>query len=381
MAGAFEWQPASPAGAGMSAAKLDAMRDRLAERGTKTLLVIRNDRIVCEWYAADFGPAKRHYTASLAKALVGGMSLSLALNDGLMDVDDPAWKFIPCWKDHARKSRITIRHLATHTSGIEDSDNPRIPANDPELIGTWKGVFWPDLKSFVLRPELKARVPSPDPFRVARDEAPVLFEPGSDFAYSNPGMAMLSYAITAAIQPGPHKDVRTLLRERVMRPIGVADDEWSIGYEGVVGPGGAFEVDGLRLVDNWGGASYTARAVARVGRLMLRKGDWQGAGLIGEKWIAAAVTYAGLPGSDKQDTLTNASGLGWWTNAKGDWGGLPRDAFAGAGHNDQILLVVPSLDLIVVRNGVQLGESFGDGLTPYLFDPLMDALTAPGPTN
>ena len=41
---------------------------------------------------------------------------------------------------------------------------------------------------------------------------------------------MLTYYVTAAIQDGPHKDIRTLLRERVMRPIGVPDAEWSCGY-------------------------------------------------------------------------------------------------------------------------------------------------------
>jgi CubicO group peptidase (beta-lactamase class C family) len=75
----------------------------------------------------------------------------------------------------------------------------------------------------------------------------VLFEPGSAYEYSNPGMAMLSWVVTAAIKDGRHKDVRTLLRERIMRPIGVADGEWSIGY------GETHETDGLPLVANWGG--------------------------------------------------------------------------------------------------------------------------------
>ena len=75
------------------------MRDRLAERRTKALLIIRNDRVVYEWYAPDHGPARPHYTASLAKALVGGTSLMLALNDGLLSVDDPAYKFIPTWEN------------------------------------------------------------------------------------------------------------------------------------------------------------------------------------------------------------------------------------------------------------------------------------------
>lgn len=87
MANAFEWRTASPESQGMDSARLDAMRDALSEHGTKTFLVIRNDHVVYEWYAEDFGPTVKHFTASLVKALVGGLSLSVVLSDGLMDVD------------------------------------------------------------------------------------------------------------------------------------------------------------------------------------------------------------------------------------------------------------------------------------------------------
>ena len=56
----------------------------------------------------------------------------------------------------------------------------------------WKGAFW--------RRE-------PNPFTTARDDAPVIFPPGSQYAYSNPGIGMLGYAIAAALRvvdgPGP----------------------------------------------------------------------------------------------------------------------------------------------------------------------------------
>ena len=67
---------------GTDRAKLDALRDALAARRTQTFLVVEGDRIVCEWYAPTTGPSKPHYTASMAKALVGGMSLLVARGDG-----------------------------------------------------------------------------------------------------------------------------------------------------------------------------------------------------------------------------------------------------------------------------------------------------------
>ena len=357
--GGFEWQKVSPETEGMSLQKLEAARDVLSEKGTKTFLVIRNDKIVYEWYSSGFGPDREHYTASLAKALVGGVSLMLALNDGRLSADDPAWKYIPEWKGHPQKSKITIRHLATHSSGIEDAEQDNI--GHFELPG-WKEQFW--------RQE-------PDPFTISRDKAPVIFEPGTEYAYSNPGMAMLSYAVTAALQGTEYTDIRTLLRQGIMKPIGVKDSNWSIGY------GKTYEVSGLKLVANWGGGGYTARAVARVGRLMLRKGNWQGRQLVDSMWVEQVVRYAGTPLPDRPaENPAPVSGLGWWTNFDGVWPKVPRDAFAGAGAGNQVLLVVPSLDLIVVRNGSNLydnskGEGFWAGIERYLFNPVMEAIVSP----
>lgn len=64
---------------------------------------------------------------------------------------------------------------------------------------------------------------------------------------------MLGYATPAAIQDGPEKDLRVLLRDRVMRPIGVPDNEWSVGY------GQTVSVAGLKHVGAWGGGGFTAR--------------------------------------------------------------------------------------------------------------------------
>lgn len=359
--GNFEWQKAAPEAEGMSSQKLDEVRDVLSKKGTKTFLVVRNNKIVYEWYAPDSGPEKRHGTASLAKALVGGVSLMLALDDGRLSADDPACKYIPEWKTDPQKSKITIRHLATHSSGVEDAEQDNI--GHFELPG-WKGQFWKR---------------DPDPFSVSRDSAPVIFEPGTQYAYSNPGMALLSYAITASLQGAKQTDVRTLLRNRIMRPIGVKDNEWSIGY------GKTYTVNGLNLVANWGGGEYTARAVARVGRLMMRKGNWQGTQLVEPRWVEEVTKYAEMPLPSSERSSGNpapASGLGWWTNFDGVWAKVPRDAFAGAGAGNQVLLVVPSLNLIIVRNGSDMydrkkGEGFWSGIERYLFNPVMDSIDGP----
>lgn len=356
MADDFTWLTATPESQGMDAARLVRMSDELASRNTKTLLIIRNDRIVYEWYAEGFGPGEKHYSASLAKAVVGGMSLALAMNDGRISPGDPASKYIPAWRDDPVKSKIAIRHLATHTSGIQDANQEGV--GHMELPG-WMGKFWRR---------------DPDPFSVSIHDAPVVFEPGTEYAYSNPGMAALVYAVTASLQGAPQSDIRALLKERVFDPIGVPDYHWSIGY------GRAHQVDGLDLYANWGGGAFTARAVAAVGRLMLRRGDWEGEGLIRSETVEQVLQYAGMPLPPRpQGNPQPGSGLGWWVNFDRVWEKVPEDAFGGAGAGNQVLLVVPALDLIIVRNGdvigdPEKGEGFWGGIEKYLFNPVMDSI-------
>ncbi len=353
----FEWTNATPESQGMSSEKLAKMRDDLASRKTTGLLIVRNDKIVCEWYAPGQSAQSKHGTASMAKAVVGGVSLAVAMSDGRIALDDPAAKFIPQWKNDAQKSRITIRQLGSHTSGIEDAEEGNLPHQ--KLTG-WKGDFW------------QPADPPRDSFTVARDAAPVVFEPGTKMAYSNPGIAMLTYAVTASLRDGPHKDVRTLLRERVMRPMGVPDNEWSVGYNRTP------VVDGLPLVGSWGGGSYTARAVARVGRLMLREGDWEGRQLISADAVRQVTRDVGTPGN---------CGIGWWSNNDGAYPELPRDTYCGTGAGHQIVLVVPGLNLIAVRNGETIEAAGGEPnayhvpLRRYLFKPLVDAVVRSVPVR
>jgi CubicO group peptidase (beta-lactamase class C family) len=339
----FEWQAATPESQGLVPAKLEALWGDLQARQTKALVVVRNDRLVFERYAADWGPRQRHYSASMAKALVGGMATAVLLSDGRITLDDK----VAAWKDDPQKAKITLRQLGSHTSGLDDAEEGDLPHD--KLTG-WKGRFW------------RREPPPNDPFTLARDATPLVAEPGTKLGYSNPGIAMLGYALTYALAEAPQKDIRTLLRDRIFRPIGVPDDEWSVGY------GATVELDGLPLVAAWGGGAFTARATARVARLMLREGDWDGVRILAADTVRQVTRDVGTPGN---------GAIGWWTNSGGEYPDLPGDAYFGSGAGDQIVLVVPSLKLIAVRNGgvLEPGPDAKQGRQRRFFNPLMQALT------
>lgn len=338
----FLWKTASADSQGVSLPLLDALRDSLAAKGTTSFLVVRHDRIVYEWYGKGSGQNALNDTGSMARNLVGGVSLAIALIEGRLSLDDPVSKYVRQWQGVPDKSRITIRQLATGSSGLDDA--VQAGASLDQLAG-WKRAFW------------RQATPPDDPFTLSRDLAPVISAPGTVQAPpSNTETAMLAYAITASLKGTSAADIRTLLRSHIISPIGISNEEWSIGY------GKTFQVDGLRLVPTWGGASFTTRAMARVGRLMLHRGSWQGQQLIPRTWAGTA----------------NSNGLVWWTNADGSWGSAPKDAFGGAGDQHQILMVAPSLDLIVVRTGSALDPSiaadFREGLQTHLINPLMETV-------
>ena len=327
----------APSAVQMNAAKLRVLTEELAQNGTTAFLVTRYGKTIEEWYAPGFSADRPQGTASLAKALVAGTALAITMLDGRIRPDDLASKYIPQWRGDPLKSRITIRQLATHTSGIEDAEEGDLP--HVRLSG-WKGAFW--------RRE-------PDPFTVAIRDAPVVAPPGSKYIYSNPGIAALGYAITASLHGSADADIESLLRHRVFEPLGIPRQDWSIGYDRAV------ELDGMKLYATWGGARFTPRAVARIGEMMGHHGSWRGLEILKPATVDRAIRSAGMPSPDRRasNDLDPVSGFCWYSNADRIWPTLPEDAFAGAGAGHELLLVVPSLGLVVVRNGTVLTRDSG----------------------
>ncbi len=94
-----------------------------------------------------------------------------------------------------------------------------------------------------------------------------------------------------------------------------------------------------------------ARDWARLGLLYLQDGVWQGERILPEGWAEFVSTPA--PAWDEPEY----GGL-FWLNRVGSWD-LPEDAYYMAGGGGQYTIIVPSLDLVVVRMG-----HFKGGVSP-----------------
>ncbi|MCA9214229.1 MAG: hypothetical protein KDB27_14255, partial [Planctomycetales bacterium] len=80
----------------------------------------------------------------------------------------------------------------------------------------------------------------------------------------------------------------------------------------------------------------------------------------------------GLPEWDGGKSQGNASdqyGLLWWTNADGSLRRVPRDAYWAWGLYDSLIIVVPSLDVVVVRAG-EAGRQLARGKDDNHYDVL-----------
>jgi CubicO group peptidase (beta-lactamase class C family) len=166
---------------------------------------------------------------------------------------------------------------------------------------------------------------------------PLLFPPGTDFAYSDGSSNILGEIIKRALNV---KDIRNALENDVLTPIGANNWTWD----------GRFNA----------GLHISVRDMVRYGRLWLRKGDWDGKRIFSEKYAIKA-TKATNP------ELMKSYGYFWWVNSQGKSDNyekygfklssvfdlrVPRDAYMAIGASFTFILVIPSQNLIAVRSGV-----------------------------
>lgn len=70
------------------------------------------------WNEAPVDPARTRYDlASLTKVVATTSAVMLLVEDGRMDLDAPVSRYLPAFRG-TNKSRVTVRHLLTHTSGL-----------------------------------------------------------------------------------------------------------------------------------------------------------------------------------------------------------------------------------------------------------------------
>ena len=315
-----DWAVTSPEAEGFDADALEKVRDWAFadERNTQGVVIVRHGRIAQEWYADGAGPdswaASWSVGKSFASALVG-----IAIDEGLIpSVDEPMTTWYPEWEERGLGD-ITLEHVLQMADGLRWDETYDAAQGASDII--------------------KLVTSAEDQLEVVR-ALPREHEPGTVFNYSS-GTAML---LSGVIEQATGRPAGEYAQEKLFGPLGFTKADWWRDTED--------HTLTYCCVDT------TTRDFARLGLLYLREGRWGDEQVVPADWVKASVT--GAP------TSPDTYGYMWWL--PGEDSSLPDDLFSANGHDGQFIFVVPSLDLVVVRNGTYVKDPGEPVADPNLFN-------------
>lgn len=283
--------------------------------GGTSFLAMENGKVVLEQSA---NSAHKIYSGTKA---FWGLAALAATEDGLLSLDEPVSKTIPSWAADPRKARVTIRQLLDFSSGLAPVFH--LHNNDPG-----------DRDSIAIK-------------------APMVASPGGAFIYG-PSSLQVFHAVLKVKLGG--ESPTSYLERRVLSRLGLGSQRYLKDRAG-----------NPLLAAGW---QLSARQWSKIGEVVLNNGKpIVSAGLLAQCWR----------GSD----ANRAFSLGWWNNKQApggrefdfesmlipkwqrqSWGGAvlcrdaPNDLVACIGSGNQRLYVIPSMNLVVVRQGS--GGRFSD---------------------
>ncbi|MEW1749783.1 serine hydrolase domain-containing protein [Streptomyces angustmyceticus] len=184
--------------------------------------------------------ALRYELGSLSKTFTVLLLAELA-GAGVLSLDDRLADRLPRLPlPHPHSRRITLRHLATHTSGL-----PRIPS---DLIAG--ALVHPYANGY-------ARYDTERLLRTFARTRP-RHRPGTRWRYSNFGLALLGPAMSGAAGAG----YPALLTDRVLRPLGLTDTTLGPGTTGTDAIG--HRTNGVTPVDSADMGAFVAAGSVRA---------------------------------------------------------------------------------------------------------------------
>lgn len=308
----------APWPAGNSVNSIDANYQSLTEQmltkdnqnglQSRAILVIKGDNIVAESYASGITADTQLLGWSMGKSLTAIM-LGRMVEMGIADLDSPTG--LEQWQDDERKD-ITVMQLLQMTSGLE-FDETYAPGSDSTRM-----LFTEHSASEVAL------------------EATSGARPGEHFSYSSGTTNILMRWMRDRL--GSNQALVDFFYNEILKPAAMNHTTFEVD------PGGVFV-----------GSSYlfaTARDWGRLGLLMLQNGQLNGKTLLTEAWVTAAQTY-------NHSNNYRKYGYQFWLNSEpGDirWEQLPSDAYMMMGNRKQVVMIIPSEDLVIVRLGWTSGH-------------------------
>ncbi|RYY39301.1 MAG: class C beta-lactamase-related serine hydrolase [Chitinophagaceae bacterium] len=300
--GSTAWETVSPASLNWNGTELAALAPWLQSKNTKAFIILKNGRIAYEQYFGSFTADSLWYWASAGKTATALLT-GIAVQEGLVNVNNKVAQYIGTgWTSAplAKENLITVRHLLTMTSGLDDgvADND---CTTPACL------------------QYKA-------------------DAGTRWSYHNGAHTKLHNVIEAATG----QTYNAYFAAKVRNPIGMNGAWFQNGYNEIYGS--------------------SARSMARFGLLLYNKGNWNGAALVPEAWWNEQVntsqnlnlSYGFLTWlNGKTSAMAPGSQIVFNTSLIPQ---APPDLFAALGKNDQKIYVSRAQGLVVIRMGDSAGS-------------------------
>lgn len=271
---------------------------------THALVIIKNDSLIHEQYWDGFSDTSHTNSFSMSKSYVSAL-LGCALKDGyIKSIDEPVSTYIPEFKNGWR-SKITLKHLVSMTSGIAFNENYGNPMAFPA-----EGYYGTDLYATSVKYEEQE------------------FQPGTVYRYLSGNTALLGYCITRAVG----KSLSQYLSERLWSPLGCEHNAyWSLDHKDG-------QEKGFCCINS------NAKDFARMGKLYLHYGNWNGKQLIDSTYVANSINPTDSKETDGSKNHSYGYSI-YITEYKG------MKVFYMRGILSQYIICVPEKNLVICRLG------------------------------
>jgi CubicO group peptidase (beta-lactamase class C family) len=292
-------------------------------RGTRTnaFLVMRQGRVVMEWYGEGMNGTTPHIVFSVSKSICGALG-GVLVERGSLDPDRPVIDYVPEVGASVYGTKgCTVRHLLDMSVGIKFEEDYLDPNGD--VARYRRAVGWdvtpPGQPSIDLRSFLAVQKPDGS-------------DHGETFHYVSTNTDMLGWVYERAAG----RALSDLLSEHLWQPMGAETDAY-------------ITLDAHGAMRAAGGICVAPRDLARFGEMIRRRGVVDGRQVVPGTWI--------------DDINENGSAEAW---ARGDFaeifpGGHYRSKFyqidrkrrtlACLGIHGQYICIDPPSETVIVRVG------------------------------
>ncbi len=279
-------------------------------RRTRAVVVVHRGQIVAERYAPGFTAHTPMPGWSMTKTAAAALT-GILVSEGRVALASRA--LLKEWQASGDpRADITLEHLLRMTDGLAFNEQYDDPLSDVMIMLLATG----DASGFALHKPLAAA-------------------PGTTWRYANGTTNVLARALRRSLDDG---DLSRFLRQRLLDRLGLR--------HAVLEPDAA----GTPVLSSFMHA--TPREWAAFGQFLLQDGVWRGERILPEGWVE----YMRTP---TPQCLRGDFGAHLWLKVPENFGGaeaesaaLPADAFHLSGHEAQLVSIVPSQELVVVRLGL-----------------------------